>query len=92
MKKNLRLLSLLCAMLPFAASAQLSESFSGLTLNTVTTATGGSVTIGGMPTGWSQISLDGKTPYSTTQADLAYMGTNGWISRRFATNSAGTTF
>ena len=92
MKKNLRLLSLLCAMLPFAASAQLSESFSGLTLNTVTTATGGTVTIGGMPTGWTQISLDGKTPFSNAQADLAYMGNNGWISRRFATNQAGTTF
>lgn len=92
MKKNLRLLSLLCAMLPFAASAQLSETFSGLTLTTSTTATGGTVTTGGMPTGWTQQNLDGKTPYSSTQADLAYMGTNGWISRRFATNQAGTTF
>jgi hypothetical protein len=89
MKKNLRFLSLLCALLPLAASAQLSESFSGLTLNTVTTATGGTVMVGGMPTGWTQTSLDGLTPYSSTQADLAYMGTNGWITRRYQVNAAG---
>jgi len=84
MKKNLRFLSLLCALLPFAASAQLSETFNSLTLTTSTTADGSSVTIGGMPTGWTQTSLDGKTPYSTTSADLSYMGSNGWITRRYA--------
>jgi CheY-like chemotaxis protein len=85
MRKTLRLLLLLCAVLPFTASAQLNETFSNLTLTSVTIGTG-TGNIGGLPTGWSQLNVDNLTP----DASLSYMGTNAWISRQIATSA--TTF
>ena len=85
MRKTLRLLMLLCAVLPITASAQLNETFSNLTLTSVTIGTG-TGNIGGLPTGWSQLNVDNLTP----DASLSYMGTNAWISRQIATSA--TTF
>jgi hypothetical protein len=58
------------------SSAQLSQTFDGLTLSN----TSGGSYIGNMPAGWTQVNADGNTPNNS----FSYMGTNGWITRRLS--------
>lgn len=75
-------------MLSLLVRAQISETFSGLTL-TPTTIGSSTVNLGGVPTGWQQLNLDLLSPHSSL---LPYMGTNGWITREitYANNTKDT--
>ena len=85
MKKTLQFLVLLCAALPFAVQAQLSETFNTVSLTAVTVGTA-TVNYGGLPAGWTQINADNLTP----NAAVSYMGTNAWATR-LVTYASGAT-
>jgi hypothetical protein len=84
-KRYFSLLAIALGIVGITASvthAQLNETFN--VPLTSTTITGGAVSIGGLPTGWTQNNVDGLTPYSDANISLTYMGTNAWITRRLS--------
>lgn len=58
--------------------AGLNESFSGVSLNSVTVGSG-SWMVGGLPAGWTQYNGDNLAPYT---ALATAFGTNAWITRQ----------
>jgi hypothetical protein len=86
MKKNyLKSVAVALGLVSLASTsvkAQLNETFN--TPVTATPTTGGTVTIGSIPNGWTQNNVDGLTPYSDASTSLTYMGTNAWITRRLS--------
>ncbi len=71
-----KILSLTFALLVgFGAKAQLNEAFDNVTVSSTPWGTGTQL-IGGMPPGWTQYSLDGKTVNSNIASAF---GNNGWV-------------